>query len=107
MQRALKPGEAAIEFVHYRLQHPKTTDSVMYAALILRPGDINPRWVTLFEEKQLKALINKQPNQLYGSTALYDIIWKPLGKMAERCTTAILFSFWSAAFSGIGSSRTF
>jgi len=80
VQRALKPGEAAIEFVHYRLQHPKTTDSVMYAALILRPGDINPRWVTLFEEKQLKALINKQPNQLYGSTALYDIIWKPLEK---------------------------
>ena len=36
---ALQPGEAAVEFIHYNYYTPDPTDSVMYAALVLRPGD--------------------------------------------------------------------
>ncbi|MFN0214054.1 MAG: CHAT domain-containing protein [Saprospiraceae bacterium] len=88
----LRPGEAAIEFFHYRIHDRKSADSDKseYAALILLPGVTEapvPRWVTLFEERQLTALLehlnaSKEDifNQLYTSPALYELVWKPLEK---------------------------
>ncbi len=94
---ALKKGEAAIEFVHFKVNFPKKTDSVMYAALLLRPGDATPRFVPLFEEKQLAAILQSssapeksalftnlyaargvQPIRTHNLANLYDLIWKPL-----------------------------
>jgi CHAT domain-containing protein/tetratricopeptide (TPR) repeat protein len=88
VQRALKPSEAAIEFVSYRFYHKNKTDSTMYAALVLSPGIDTPKFIPLFEEKQLAALlkteVSPQPifyNDLYASakkgSQLYDLIWKP------------------------------
>lgn len=87
VQATLQPDEAAIEFVHYRFQNPKTSDSVLYVALVLRPGDKNPHWIRLFEENQLRVMLGKFPpdkedliNKTYGSNALYDLMWKPIEK---------------------------
>ena len=100
VQATLKAGEAAIEFVHYKVDFPQKTDSVMYAALLLLPlpavdlskegGAEQPQFIPLFEAKQLGALLkpaDKQKvdwvNQLYaetnnGQNALYELLWKPL-----------------------------
>ncbi len=85
VQAVLKPGEAAIEFVHYRYLAKKETDSTMYAALILRPGFEVPQFIPLFEEKALASLLRqgteKQAdhiNALYHNPALYTLLWQPL-----------------------------
>ncbi len=93
----LESGEAAIEFVHYDFVHPDVTDSVMYAALILRPGKDSPIFVPLFESGDLSKLVTNQEgdqasnlNRLYSQasrgvkpkkrsqTGLKDLDWKPL-----------------------------
>jgi CHAT domain-containing protein len=89
VQTAFKPGEAAIEFVSYRFYQKRKTDSTLYAALLLLPGKDSPKFIPLFEEKQLIALLktegSPQPafyNDLYAAakkgSQLYDLIWKPI-----------------------------
>lgn len=88
VQAALKPNEAAIEIVRYDYYTPKPTDSVMYTAMILRPGMESPEFVHLFEEKQLQAILAPLAvqgrdglNELYAGQAgqsLYQLLWKPL-----------------------------
>ena len=98
VQRALKPSEAAIEFVSYRFYHKNKTDSTMYAALVLSPGIDTPKFIPLFEEKQLAALlkteVSPQPifyNDLYASakkgSQLYDLIWKPTASALPQGAT--------------------
>ncbi|WP_353482849.1 CHAT domain-containing tetratricopeptide repeat protein [Haliscomenobacter sp.] len=99
VQTALKPGEAAIEFVSYRFYHKKQTDSTLYAALLLLPGKDSPKFIPLFEEKQLAALLKTEGspqasfyNDLYATAKkgdqLYDLIWKPIGAALPQGTTA-------------------
>jgi CHAT domain-containing protein/tetratricopeptide (TPR) repeat protein len=95
----LRKGEAAIEFMRFKLYNKKWTDSIIYAATILLPGDSVARFVSLFEEKQLARLItfssreeaDKALFDLYppdaaiaktsaAGSALYNLIWKPLTK---------------------------
>ncbi len=89
VQKKLKPSEAAIEFVHYQFINPRSTDSTMYAALVLRPGMKQPVFIPLFEAKQLDTLLKAQGktrpeyiNQLYALSnpkkSMYQLIWKPL-----------------------------
>ena len=94
VQSALQPHEAALEFIHFNYYKPEPTDSVLYAALLLKPGMQHPLFIPLFEEKQLKALlpaadakINRdQVNELYGinpgdiKNTLYRLLWTPLEK---------------------------
>ena len=88
----LVKGEAAIEFIKFQLYNKKWTDSIIYAALLLLPGDSIPKFIPLFEEKKLRNLLQSSTvNQLYpvtnnlsNSTAkrssLFNLIWKPLEK---------------------------
>ena len=97
VKSSLKPGEAAIEFIHFNLSFPEKSDSIMYAALLLKPESSNPEFVPLFEEKSLDSLLSKKGgrNELYvkqlyslegrgaeviqkPQKTLYEIIWKPL-----------------------------
>jgi len=98
VQTALKPGEAAIEFVSYRFYQKKKTDSTLYAALLLLPGSDSPKFIPLFEEKQLTAFlkteVSPQPifyNDLYASakkgSQLYDLIWKPISAALPQGAT--------------------
>ncbi|MCB0520376.1 MAG: CHAT domain-containing protein [Lewinellaceae bacterium] len=109
VQQALKPDEAAIEFVHYHYYDKKQTDSTMYSALLLRPGDEQPVFIPLFEEKQLAAAFapgtKEQPSELLAQVysrgaqplktaqlaGLYQLIWQPLDSLLSK-TTTVYFS---------------
>ncbi len=108
VQKELGMGEAAVEFVHYQLADAEAEDSTMYAALVLRPGDAQPRFVPLFEEKQLSGLIyNKDKEgdvkaQIYHNrgfkprkrgqiTGLYELIWHPIDSLLSE-TDLVYFS---------------
>ncbi len=91
VQHQLKAKELVVEFIHYKYHDGKTsTDSVLYAALILRKNDTSPIFVPLFAEKTLKKLLdygmkeadksNLEYHYLYldAPTRLYKNIWQPL-----------------------------
>ncbi len=95
VQSALKTGETAVEFVRFNINFPEKTGSVQYAALVLFPG--NPessgsKFVPLFEEKQLEALLktagarrSDYVNGIYltakpGQKTLLELVWQPLEK---------------------------
>lgn len=106
VQIALKPGEAALEFVHYSFYRDQKTDSIFYAALLLQPGNTMPLFIVLFEESDMNNLITTKgerkadyANQLYSAPdrgaiaitnpqgSLYSLIWKPLEKYLEGVHT--------------------
>ena len=88
VQLKLNKDEAAIEFVSYNYYNPYRTDSVMYAAIILRADRKYPSFTPLFEEKQLDSILNPNIdvqnyfNFLYNSkidaSILYRLIWQPI-----------------------------
>jgi tetratricopeptide (TPR) repeat protein/CHAT domain-containing protein len=101
----LKPGEATVEFVHYRYRTPDQTDSIMYAALLVRPDLDYPVLIPLFEEKSLTTLLRSDDisalaNRLYTtrsitptsknnslSFSLFELIWKPMVKSLDGVKT--------------------
>ncbi|TNE63460.1 MAG: tetratricopeptide repeat protein, partial [Bacteroidetes bacterium] len=106
IQEQLQPGAAAVEFVRFELNFPRPTDSVLYAALVLRPGDPQPQVVPLFEEKQLSrvpdarlayrlpgrsdptlAMRGVQPVRKDTYVDLYRLIWQPLDDLLAGTTT--------------------
>lgn len=103
VQQHLKTGEAAIEFVHYKFLNPKSTDSTMYAALVLLPGVEHPQFIPLFEEQQLEKLLELQVksktdwvSQLYtdsseSKSTLYELVWQPMNEALAEVQT-IYFS---------------
>ncbi len=98
VQQNLRPGEIAIEFVHYKFVNPRPTDSVRYAALLLSAGTQSPVFVPLFEEKQLAVLLEAKGqapdtriNTLYGARAqspLYNLIWQPIETALARLSVS-------------------
>lgn len=96
----LPAGEAAIEFIRFRLYGKQKQNSVMYAALIVLPGDTTVRFIPLFEEKNLLRLLktpsgaNTGVSTLYppekpagSGSALYNLIWKPLEEYVKGMHT--------------------
>jgi CHAT domain-containing protein/lipopolysaccharide biosynthesis regulator YciM len=98
----LSPGQAAIEFIHYQYYTPSPTDSILYAALVLRPGDTQPQFIPLFEEKELTGLLQGTSggsnflkiNALYSrkqdkkpQKSLYELIWGPLESQLKGVNT--------------------
>lgn len=102
VKKSLKPDACAIEFVRFRHHNNKQwTDSIYYAALIVKANQESPECVFLCEENHLKALLNRHQNaqQLYAtrgrtrgksrgtdtegvdflpSKNLYSLIWQPM-----------------------------
>jgi len=90
IQKALKPNELAIEFVHFQLYEKDWTDTTIYCALIVSPNRKQPEMIPLFREKQLEKIIGKfggnnysYINSIYGKNTevnkdLYNLVWKPM-----------------------------
>jgi CHAT domain-containing protein len=86
VQRSLKAGEVAVEFQVFRPGNDN--DTAVYAAMILTSDSKKPISVTLFKDFELQKILGGKStgtgydfvNSLYGknSTALYNLIWKPL-----------------------------
>ncbi len=71
IQKTLGDEEAAVEFVHFNVVNAKGgTDSVFYAAYIIRKGFEAPKYVPLFEEKTLEKALNANPSA-HDIAALY------------------------------------
>ena len=96
----LTNGEAAIEFIKFQLYNKRWTDSTIYAALLLLPGDSIPKFVPLFDERKLQYLLqNATISQFYPAAnnssefslakrkSLYDLVWKPLEKYLTGVNT--------------------
>ncbi|HKM93154.1 MAG TPA: CHAT domain-containing protein [Prolixibacteraceae bacterium] len=108
IQKNLKEGEAAIQFISFPYYNKQWTDSTLYCALVVKPGMESPAMIPLFEKKQLKPLLEKQlvPNELYASRGttvfyntsqkaangqeLYQLIWEPLQKELDSVNTVYI-----------------
>jgi len=76
VQDKLGKEDMALEFLSF----PMEGDSVMYAAMVVKPGMAYPEMIPLFEEKQLKQV----PFYAYYSTPeLYLLVWRPLEKLLK------------------------
>jgi tetratricopeptide (TPR) repeat protein len=62
VQLQLGEKDVAIEFLEY----PTLTDTVKYAALVLRKGWENPKFVPLFRKNQIDEFVKRDPNQIYS-----------------------------------------
>ncbi|MBC7775642.1 MAG: CHAT domain-containing protein [Phycisphaerae bacterium] len=88
--QALRPDEAALEFVRFYQHSELPGDTILYAALLLRPGYTSPLFIRLFEKEEIASLMqfagggsSNKINALYqyqkgAAKNLYDLIWKPI-----------------------------
>jgi CHAT domain-containing protein len=78
VQSNLGDKDVAIEFLEY----PTLTDTVKYAALLLRKGWANPTFIPLFRKDQIEDFIKRAPNQIYSNgfvgKEIKKLIWNPL-----------------------------
>ena len=110
VRAGLKQSEAAIEVVHFKVNFPERTDSILYAALLIMPNVEQPKFVPLFEEKSMDSLLHTKSerkadyvNALYTladrgalvketpKKSLYEMLWKPIEKEISGIKT-IYFS---------------
>jgi CHAT domain-containing protein/Flp pilus assembly protein TadD len=106
VQKKLSPNEAALEFIHFKINFPNKLDSVMYAALLIKADVSVPIFVSLFEEKSIDSLVHNNStykadyvNDLYTlasrgmveiktpKRSLFEILWKPLEQYLNGITT--------------------
>lgn len=79
VQTRLKPGEAVLEFSHFVEKDParKKSPRALYAAWLLRPGDVSPKQVLRFEGTQLGSM--KGLRDLYRPGGLLqNLLWQPV-----------------------------
>ena len=98
VRNLLQSGEAAVEYVHFRLYDGKGfTGNTIYCAMILKKDALAPVWIPLCDEQQLQSLtrrssydIVKHTQQLYSGVkgdSLYRLIWQPLEKELQGVRT--------------------
>ncbi len=95
IREKLAQNDAAIEFVQFQLFNGQSwTDSVIYAALLIRKDLATPHMIYLFEQKQLDSILSNAAttniSTLYRggvvssgsgtsySTKLYELVWKSI-----------------------------
>ncbi|MBO0949631.1 CHAT domain-containing tetratricopeptide repeat protein [Fibrella forsythiae] len=99
IQRKLAPAQASVTFVRYNAYIATANyngDSILYAAMVIRPGYTYPRFVRLGKESQLRQLLadSETPTALYTSRgprfgtitygdSLYRLVWQPIEKLVE------------------------
>jgi len=77
VQNKLDTNEAAIEFVRFPLYNKKWTDSIMYGAYILLKRGSAPKFIPLFEEKQLLQILNRSGG---NNKVMIDLLYQGIGK---------------------------
>jgi tetratricopeptide (TPR) repeat protein len=112
VQQRLGENEVAIEFSSFPYHNGKQwTDSILYTANVLRPGDEYPHLVYLCEQRQLDSLLYRQKNTepdfiagLYrgvepvetstpsNGQRLYELIWSPITQLLPEGATVYFAS---------------
>ncbi len=94
VKSALKPNEVAIEFVRYRYFNHTFTDSVIYAALYLKPEFKEPKAIILSDGSRMEtrflayyrnAIMSKFPDKIS-----YGVFWEPIIKEIGQVSTIYL-----------------
>jgi CHAT domain-containing protein/tetratricopeptide (TPR) repeat protein len=98
IQEKLKPNEAVVDLVSFNYYNKKWTDSTQYAAFVIKKDSKFPKFISLFEEKQLAVLLERnnqahdsiQANIIdwqYSNQAISDLFYKPLENELKDVTT--------------------
>ena len=98
IQENLKPNEIAIDLVAYNYYNKKWTDSIVYAAFVVKKEFKSPKYIPLFEQKQFTFLLewNKiqqdstRINKQYTGKAISDLFLKPLHEELKGISTIYL-----------------
>ena len=101
IQEKLLPNDVVIDLVSYHYYNKKWTDSIMYGAFVIKKDSKFPKYINLFEEKQLAALLERNTmaadtiqakilNKQYSDKAISDLFLKPLEKEFNGCKTIYL-----------------
>jgi CHAT domain-containing protein len=101
VQEKLQSNEIAIDLLAYSYYNKKWTDSIVYAAFVVRKGYKAPKYIPLFEEKQLKYLIVRNSkdddtiqarilNKQYLDKVISDLFLKPLEKELQGISNIYL-----------------
>lgn len=101
IQEKLKSNEIAIDVVTFNYYNKKWTDSIVYAAFVVSKSSKYPKYIPLFEQKQLNALLQRSPaehdsiqakklNRQYTDRTIADLFLKPLLSELENITTIYL-----------------
>lgn len=97
VQKGLKKGEAAIEFIRFNgaLNYESVSKNI-YCALIVKPGSTYPEMIQICTEVSLERILGvfggNNLNYINGiythknekEEALYDLIWKPLEPSLDK-----------------------
>jgi CHAT domain-containing protein len=94
VKKSLKPNEVAIEMVRYRHFNHTFTDSVIYAALYLKPENSKPKAILLkdgykMENRYFKFYRNAITGRLPDDVS-YNIYWKPINDELGQVSTIYL-----------------
>jgi CHAT domain-containing protein len=88
--RALQKNEAAVEIVRFNYYDRQFTDSVIYAALLLGPGERAPTWIALPDTKNLEnGYLKYYRNSVKFSlpdSLTYRRYWQPVHTALDRRT---------------------
>lgn len=101
IQEKLKPNEVVIDLVSFNYYNTKWTDSIMYGAFVIKKDSKFPKFINLFEEKQLSVLLNgnnkahdsiqsKIINKQYSDKEISDLFYKPLEAELKNGNTIYL-----------------
>lgn len=98
VQEKLQPNEIAIDLVAYNYYNKKWTDSIVYAAFVVKKQYKAPKYIPLFEQKQLEFLLHKNKtendsassNKQYTNKAISNLFLKPLEQELKGCTIVYL-----------------
>ena len=78
VQENLNDNDVAIEFVEY----PTLSDTIKYAALVLRKGWQYPKMISLFRKDQIDEYLSQNENEIYSNgfvgKQVKKLIWEPL-----------------------------
>ncbi len=98
IQEKLKPNEIAIDLVAFNYYNKKWTDSIVYSAFVVGKDFKAPKYIPLFEQKQLEFLLAKNKNEKdttkidnqYADKLISDLFLKPLEKELNGITSIYL-----------------
>ena len=98
IQEKLKSNEITIDLVAFNYYNKKWTDSIVYCAYVIGKNYKVPKFISLFEEKQLDFLLSFNDetkntdniDKLYSNKSISNLFLKPLEKELESISTVFL-----------------
>ncbi|OYU83078.1 MAG: hypothetical protein CFE24_12950 [Flavobacterium sp. BFFFF2] len=101
IQEKLKPNEVAIDLVAFNYYNKKWTDSIFYSAFVVSKSCKYPKFIPLFEKKQLEKLLEKNNtahdtlqtkkiNEQYTNKAIGDLFFQPILAELQHVNTVYL-----------------